>query len=75
MYLEDPQPRMPNPIYSYQETGLGTMYCQICGEHMDPEQGDEVGEFGLPEGQTGPNGEVSIVTHGQCGLDHNLTMA
>lgn len=66
-----PEPRMPDPLYQYQETGMLSSYCQICGEHGD----DEMGEFALPEGQTDPDGAVTIIAHGQCGLDHNLPIA
>lgn len=60
---------MPDPIYSLLETEGGDIAaCQICGEDADA----EMGEFGLPEGKTTPDGSVTIVAHGQCGLDHGL---
>lgn len=59
---------MPNPIIPYQETGLGTMYCQICGEHMDPMK-DEVGEFGLPTGRPAEGQALSDPTVTCCGRD------
>lgn len=45
-----------------------TKECQLCGEPAD----GEMGEFGLPEGQTDPDGTVSVVAHAQCGLDAGL---
>lgn len=63
------EPRMPSPIYPFRQDRQGnTLECQICGEPAD----DEMGEFGLPEGQTSPEGSVTIVAHGQCGIDHGL---
>lgn len=62
-----PEPRMPNPILPYEEDEHGySLNCQICGEDAD----GEMGEFGLPE--PAPDGSVTIVAHGQCGLDHGL---
>ncbi len=71
---EESEPRMPEPLYSYQETGLGSGFCQICGEHIEFDT-DDLGEFTLPDEQTDPDGHRSIVAHGQCGLDHNLRLA
>lgn len=69
---DEPETRMPDPIYPYRANEAGeTEECQICGEPAD----DEMGEFGLPEGKTAPDGSVSIVAHGQCGLDHGLETA
>lgn len=47
------------------------VYCQICVEPAD----DDMGEFALPKGQTDTDGNVTILAHGQCGLDHGLETA
>lgn len=70
--MDQTAPRMPNPIYPYRVNEDGeTEECQICGEPAD----GEMGEFALPKGKTAPDGTVSVVAHGQCGLDHGLEIA
>lgn len=70
--LRSESPRMPDNIYPYRQDSNGeTMECQICGEPAD----GEMGEFGLPDGQTDPDGAVSVVAHAQCGLDAGLEIA
>lgn len=71
---DEPEPRQPSPIYALQETEQGDIAnCQICGEDAD----GEMGEFALPEPITAPGVPpmISIIAHGQCGLDHGLTIA
>lgn len=69
-----PEPRRPDPIYALELDDNGdpdVLNCQICGEPAD----DEMGEFGLPDEIRQPGDPLSIVVHGQCGLDHGLEIA
>lgn len=70
---DKPAARRPDPIYALlvDERTDDVSNCQICGEPAD----GEMGEFGLPDKIRKPGDPVSLVAHGQCGLDHGLEIA
>lgn len=88
---DEPTPRMPNPIYPYRADEDGnTEECQICGEPADGEMGEFGLPTGQPAKGQALNDPtvtccgrdaadcdcpVSVVAHGQCGLDHGLEIA